>query len=85
MKSIKVMGFPKRPRRIAGKRHSGLSILVIALLAGGTAFSVVMFGPRLWAAATGAFRQTPLTYQQCEAVQEDTRRLACYDRLLRHD
>ena len=84
MKSIKAMGFPKRHRRIAGKRLD-FSILAIALLAGGSAFSVAMFGPILWPAAAGAVRQSPLTYQQCEAVQEDTRRLACYDSLLRHN
>jgi len=75
---IKATDFPKRQRRVAAKRQPILSTAAIALLAGGTAFSTALVVPYLWAAV----RHAPLTYEQCEAVNEDASRLACYDRVI---
>jgi len=55
-----------------------LSTAIIAVLAGGTAFSTALVVQYLWAAV----RHSPLTYEQCEDVKEDASRLACYDRVI---
>jgi len=79
--SIKATDFSKRQRRVAVKRRAIISTVIIALLAGGTAFSTALVVPYLWAAV----RHSPLTYEQCEAVKEDASRLACYDRVIRQN
>lgn len=73
--SIKATDFLKRQRRAVSKRYPILSTLVIAVLAGGTAFSTALIGPILWETV----RQSPRTYEQCGAVKEAASRLACYD------
>ncbi len=74
--SIKAGDFPKRGRRVAVKRRTVLSTVIIALLAGGIAFATALFVSKIWAAS----RQSPLTYQQCASLKENASRLACYDR-----
>jgi len=74
--SIKAGDFPKRRRRVAVKRRTVLSTVIIALLAGGIAFTTALFVSKIWAAS----RQSPLTYQQCASLKENASRLACYDR-----
>jgi len=75
---IKAMDFPKRQRPIAAKRRPILSTVIIAVLAGGTAFSLALVVPYL----SAAVRHSPLTYEQCEGVKQDASRLACYDRAI---
>jgi len=66
--------FPKRQRRVAARRRPIVSTLIIALLAGGTAFTTAFLVPKIWP----AIRRSQLTYEQCKAVKEDMSRLARY-------
>jgi hypothetical protein len=54
-------------------------VLIVGLLAGGTAICVGLLAPVLWTAVTDAAKQAPLTYAQCGTVKEDANRLSCYD------
>jgi len=75
---IKAMDFPKRQRRVAAKRRPMLSTVIIAVLAGGTAFGTALVAPYLWAAV----RHSPWAYERCEDVKDDASRLACYDHVI---
>jgi len=75
---IKALDFSKRKPTRYCKRRPILSTAIIAVLAGGTAFSAALVVPYLRA----ALRHSPLTYEQCEGVTADTSRLACYDRII---
>ena len=81
MPSITATDSPKRRRRVAVKRRAMVSTVIIALLAGGTAFTTALVVPYVW----GAIRHSPLTHEQCETVKEDASRLACYDRVIRQN
>ncbi len=69
------------PKRRTGPHLPMADVLIVGLLAGGTAICVGLLAPVLWTAATDAARQARLTYAQCGAVKEDASRLACYDHI----
>ena len=71
--------FPK-PRKVVRKRQPVIVILIIALFASSTVMCAVLIIPILWVAVTDTSQRPRLTYQQCDALQEDTERLACYDK-----
>ena len=80
--SFDATDFPKR-QTVARERQPAIALLILGLFAGGTATCAALIAPILWTGVTDAFQPAWLTYQQCGTVQEDTSRLAYYDRLLR--
>jgi hypothetical protein len=70
------------PRGVARERRSAVVFLIVALYVGGTAICMALIVPILGAAVTETAQRPILTYPQCGAVEEDTDRLACYDRVL---
>jgi hypothetical protein len=73
------IGASALPKRTTALPLPMADILIVGLLAGGTAICVGLLAPVLWTAIADAVRQAPPNYAQCSTVTEDANRLACYD------
>jgi hypothetical protein len=80
-----IVGSPDSPRRqsSAPKRQPAVALIVVAVLAGATLICTALIVPILWTAITESALRPSLTYDRCGTVQDDGRRLACFDGVFR--
>jgi len=74
-----------RPQTADRERQRGITFLIVALFAGGTATCTALIAPVLWAAVTDVVQHSRLTYPRCGTVKDNSGRQACHDRVLRED